>query len=191
MVGEGFGPPGQAEDLDPLLDERGSVFPRDAEGLELLDAVAQADTEDQPAAGDRVDDGGVLGDAQRVMQGKQQHPRADVDAAGAGGNGGGRREQRGAVAVIEEVMLGEPDVIVAHRLGGSGLIEDLAVDLRPRPAEAAGVRAVEDDAEAGGGVAHVGSSHCAASFPAPRRSRTIRPVAAISHPEGEAGNRGD
>jgi hypothetical protein len=62
------------------------------------------------------------------VQRQQEHESADPYFARARRDCRGNRQQRGRVAVVDEVMLGQPDGVVAEILGERGDIEMLAVD---------------------------------------------------------------
>ena len=49
-----------------------------AEPLELDVAVAESETDHAPAAGQHVEEGGVLGEADRIVQRRQGEAEADV-----------------------------------------------------------------------------------------------------------------
>ena len=56
-----------------------------------------------------VDNGGFLGDAERVGQGEDLDGEADLDALGLGGDGGGADEGRGHDGAFRaEVGLADP-----------------------------------------------------------------------------------
>src|SRR5262249_24382224 len=101
---------------------------RDAEPAELLDAIADADAELEAAAGKDVDRRGVLRDPHWMVERQQQDGRADADLLRAHRDRGGLDERRGRMRVLAEVMLGQPDVVVADRLGPGDLIEHLGVE---------------------------------------------------------------
>jgi hypothetical protein len=64
-----------------------------------------------------------------MLKRHQQDEGADGDAAGARRDRGGDRHHRGLVAVVGEVMLGEPDRIEARGLDRLGLREHLGVEI--------------------------------------------------------------
>ena len=125
----------------------GPVASVDAEALELLDLVAKADAEIEPAVGEDVDGGGVLGDADGVVQREEQDPGADPDSCGQASNCGGDGQDGGRVAVVDEVVLGDPDVVVAELLGVDDFVEDFVVELGPGLAPLGWIAEVVDQAE--------------------------------------------
>jgi hypothetical protein len=140
--------PETTDDLRALGRPRGALLSRNAERLELVRRVALAEAEIEAAVRDDVDERHVLGDAHGVLERHQQDERADADPLRHGGDGRGGRQQRRIVAVAGEVVLGQPDVVVAGGLGGTDLVEDRAVELRLRPPPRSGVAKVFHEAEA-------------------------------------------
>src|SRR6266850_969672 len=59
----------------------------------------------------------LLGDPQRVLEGRDDHGRADPHAPRRAGDGARERGQRGTDAVGREVMLGEPHDVEAELVG--------------------------------------------------------------------------
>ena len=97
--------PRSSQDLDRLLGAGAALGSRRAEHPELLLAPAVADPQDQPAARELVDHGGVLGQPERVVQRREHHPGPELDPFGRGGErrqhrraarGGSRPTNRGA-----------------------------------------------------------------------------------------------
>ena len=79
--------------------------------------------------GQQVDGGRVLGQPHRVVQWRQQQAGADLDPLGAGGDGRGHRHQRRHVAVIHEVVLGQPHRVEAQPLRLDRQLDRLAVEV--------------------------------------------------------------
>jgi len=63
----------------------------DAEAVEFLDLVAESDAEIEASVGEDIDGGGVLGDADCVVEGEQEDPGSDPDSGCQAGDGGGDR----------------------------------------------------------------------------------------------------
>jgi len=116
---------------------RGAIVERDAEGLELLAQPADADAEVEPAAGEDVRIGDLLGRVQRRPLRDEADPRAEANAAGQRcrepdreerlEDAGLARQREAAVrrvripgrgAVEEGDVLGEPERVEARPLGG-------------------------------------------------------------------------
>ena len=109
--------------------------------------VAESDAEVEAAVGEDVDGGGVFGDPDCIVQRQQQDPGADPDASGQAGDGGGDGQDGGCVAVVDEVMFGDPDVVVAELLGVDDFIENLVVELGPGLSPLGRIAEVVDQAE--------------------------------------------
>src|SRR5690606_35164524 len=75
-----------------------------------------------PAAGELVEHGQVLGEPQRVPEGGDGGGLADADAVGARGDVGAHQHRVGGdlVPLVAEVVLGVPDGPVAGAVGGDG-----------------------------------------------------------------------
>ena len=110
-------------------------------------AVAHADAEVEAPAGEQRERGGVLGESDRVVQRQQHQVRADPHPGRALGDRGGDHERRGRVAVVDEVVLGEPHRVEAELLGGDDLVERAAVELLERDPPLLGVAEVVPEAE--------------------------------------------
>src|SRR5215203_5393925 len=83
---------GVTDHFDPLLEERGSVSPLEAERLELVLHVALADAEHEPPAGDEIDHRRILRHPQRMVHRQQEHVRPDGHGRGSGRYRGGDHE---------------------------------------------------------------------------------------------------
>jgi hypothetical protein len=57
----------------------------------------------------------------------QQHAGCDTDPVGAGGDRRGGGQDRGKIAVLDEVVLGQPDIVIAVVLAPGDLIKDFAI----------------------------------------------------------------
>src|SRR3990172_1061841 len=98
--------PGTPNYLTPSLETGASFLARNTEGLELLEPIALAEPQVEAAVGDDVDDCGVFGDAQRMMERQQNYKGPDSYPLGPGGDSGSNREESRRIAVIQEMMLG-------------------------------------------------------------------------------------
>jgi hypothetical protein len=90
--------------------------------------AAPADAEVEPAAGEVIDGGHVLGEPQGMAQRQHLDRDADLDAPGAGGHGARHHQRRGQDgAALLEVELAEPHRVEAELLRrphlGHGLLE--------------------------------------------------------------------
>lgn len=85
--------------------------------VELAGPVTQADSEVEAAGGDEIEGGGVLSNPDGRVQRQQQQKRPDANPLGPCGDRGADRKQRRRVAVIDEVVLGEPRFVEAQHFG--------------------------------------------------------------------------
>ena len=108
----------------------------DAETLVVVDVVraAAAEPDDEPAFRQIVDDGELLGEADRVMQRGLQHGEAERGALERDRQRAGKADRIGIGADAIEMMLAEPDNIDAELVGqhrlAQRLVDDNAVALR-------------------------------------------------------------
>jgi hypothetical protein len=95
--------------LDPLAEHAVATFEVATEGFVLGPAVAHAESRLDAPATDEIDQRDLFGGLQGAVQGQQRHRRPDPQ--GPGSRGDGRREgpALGQVAVVEEVVLGQPN----------------------------------------------------------------------------------
>ena len=101
------------------------------EAAELGPGGRAAGAELEPAAGEDVEHGGPLGDADRVVElGDADHDAVpDADVLGLHGAGGEEQLGRGAVRVLlEEVVLDRPHLVEAQLVGQAHLLERVHVD---------------------------------------------------------------
>ena len=125
LVGEGLVVECLHHDLELLFKQLAvgvAVDHRGAKGLHLAGVVAPADAEDDPAAGENVHHGEVLGEPDRVPHGKDVEAAAELDAVGVLRQVLAHDEQVGnaLVPLPLEVVLGhpqdvEPQVVEEHR----------------------------------------------------------------------------
>ena len=81
--------PRPPHDLDAFLDARRTLVLRDAEDFKLLQPVPDPDAHVEPPAEQLVQDGHLLGDEQRVVEGQDLDGGADAYALGAHGERAG------------------------------------------------------------------------------------------------------
>ena len=113
------------DDLHLLLEELAvglGVQHRVAEGLDLPRVVAASDAEDEPALREDVGGGVVLGEPERMPGGDDVEGAADLDALRAMGEVHGQHRDIGDALVpfVLEVVLGEPQGLIAQGVGGAG-----------------------------------------------------------------------
>ena len=98
--------------------KRGSAFlHRDAEAGEFVVAVAFADAEIQPAAGQQVDGRRLFGQQHGIVPGQHDHRRAQPQRRGPGADPGQQVQRRGDLAEAGEVMLDDEGAVIAQRFG--------------------------------------------------------------------------
>ena len=99
-----------------------------AEGGEGQRVATGTQAQLEPAAAEDVDDRGVLGDPDRVLQRQDHDGGAETNALGALGGGREKGERRGETgAVVQEVVLGHPAAVVAELLGSREQVEREAI----------------------------------------------------------------
>ncbi len=179
LVGEPLAAPGQLEDLDGLVGTRATLALGHAEHGEFVRLVAGREPDVEAAAGQLVDHGQVLGQPQRVVQRGQQDRGAEAGRGGSHRQRAQRGAQRRQVALLAEVVLGQPDRGEAELFGAGGLVQGLPVQLRPGPAPPGRVAEVVPDAEPG----HAATSISTLTSPVPR-------VISRSNPEFTADSSG-
>ncbi len=119
----------------------------DAEPVELVFAVARAEPEREPPVAEDVDEGGVLGDAQRIGERQRHHRGADLDALGERGEISGIYEDiRHDAVLIAEMMLRDPGIIESELVGAQDLARHprMHVAVRIRLDIGVGVRGEEN-----------------------------------------------
>src|SRR5690242_2911091 len=106
---ETFTGPGAFENLDGFKRASEPLAARNAEAIELLGAIAESDAEAQTAVGNYVNCRAVFGQPQWMVKRREQHVAAERNAMGARGDRRQRRHQGAKIAVIGEMMFGQPD----------------------------------------------------------------------------------
>src|SRR5438067_249300 len=114
---ESIAGPCALQNLDRLERAAEALRARDAEAVELFLTIALAEAEAQASVGDDIDDRGILGDFQRMLKWREQDEGADGHLFCARGDCGGSGKHRGEIAIVSEVMFGEPDGVVAEGFG--------------------------------------------------------------------------
>src|SRR5579872_2905852 len=103
-----------------------------AKALEFTGNGCAAAHEVHTAVRLHVELGDVLRQAERVVERRQEHAGAKSDARGAPGHSGQSYERRGVPLILEEVVLAEPDEVVARLLGHDNAVEVVLVDVLER-----------------------------------------------------------
>src|SRR5580704_2953940 len=127
LEGDGLAGKGTADDFEGLVGARAALLGRHAETLKLFALEADPNAKLEATAGDHINGRNVLGQADRIVQRHQQHPGCDADPVGTGGDRRGGGQDRGKIAVFDEVVLGQPDIIETVVFAPRDLVEDFAV----------------------------------------------------------------
>ena len=109
--------PGFEQGFEALVHEASAIVPGLARGVVLHRSIAQARHETEAPAADEIEDGDVLGQADRVVEGHEERADVDPDALGPGDDHGGQGERGGEPAVFGAVVLLEIDGLEAALLG--------------------------------------------------------------------------
>ena len=109
--------PRLGDDVDRFLEPRFGLLHRDAEADELVVAVALADAEIQPSAGQQVHRRRLLRQQHGVVPRQHDHRRAEAKRARAGADPGQQVERGGDLAEAGEMMLDDERALIAQRLG--------------------------------------------------------------------------
>ena len=112
------------------------VAPRieiDTEPVELIFAIARAEPEHEAAVAQNIDECRVLGDPQRIGERERHHRGADLDPLGQRREIAGIHEHiRHDAVFVAEMMLGDPGVIEAERVGPHDLARHPRMDVPMR-----------------------------------------------------------
>ena len=119
--------PRSPQDLDGLLGPGAAFGLRRAEHPELLLAPPVAETEEQPAARQEVDDGRVLGESQRVVERREHDAGPELDPLGHRGERREQREHRRQITVRRTVVLAHPRGVEPDAFGQAHELERLPV----------------------------------------------------------------
>ena len=120
-----FGPE-PSDDLDSLGKPAHPLRHRHAEHLVLLGPIAEPNSEQEPAAGDHVQEGAVFRQLDRVVQRQQRHIGSHPQTLGLGGNAlMQQRQLREEVKTRRDVVLAGPDRVEAERTNKAYLLQRL------------------------------------------------------------------
>ncbi len=122
-VGERFAAPGLRQDLQDLCHRRATTAGIGAESFVFDLGPAEPEPQHQPTVAQELDGRGVLGQAERVMERREDDARPEFDPRGRLCERRADDEQRGHVAVVDEMVFGRPD---------RGEPEPLGLDRQPR-----------------------------------------------------------
>src|SRR5271155_4229292 len=98
------------------------------EAFELLVLVTRSNAEFETTPGNDIDDRDIFGQAHRIVKWHQQNAERDTNFFGARRDRRGYWKRRGQVAVVDEVMLGNPDVVKSAVFTPYDLVENFAVE---------------------------------------------------------------
>ena len=152
---------------------REPVGERSAEALVLRHSIAEPDTEVEATVAEDVDHRGFLGELRRLAQRGEQHGGADADGARACRDRGREGERLREIAVLEEVVLGEPHRRRAEALGTLDELERARVVVGPRPRPLGRVATVEVDADVHRQSRGANNTTVCSSSTASKRARTL------------------
>ena len=115
-VGEALPGPRTSEYGHGLDRARQPLPHRDTEHPELLGSPPDTEAERQASAGELIDHRGILREAQRVMERREDHSGAQRDRGRRRRERGTHHQERGQVAVGCAVVLTQPGGVESHRL---------------------------------------------------------------------------
>ena len=147
VVLERLARPRRLERADRLAHARRPLRHRDVEHGELVAHVPARDDQVEATFAQEIDDGDVLGEAERVVERHDQ--RHDVDPDGGGARRDRRRHRQRAreVAVVGAVVLRQTEEHPTEPVGPLGHVEGRPVPVGHRHAGEGGIAQIETDAE--------------------------------------------
>ncbi len=148
VVAEALTRPGQAEDVDALLGARDPLGHGEPEGPELVGGVAEPDPQLDATARELIEHGEVLGQADRVGERDDRDVRGDPHPRRHRRRGAGHGDERREVAVLDEVVLAEPDEVEPEPVEHADLLDRLGVDVLQREVATGWAAEVVGDTEA-------------------------------------------
>ena len=124
-----LGGPGFDDHVERLVEARIGFRDRHAETVKLVVAVAFADTEIEPPAGEKIDGRRLLGKQHRIVPRQHQHRGAEPQCLGLRRQPGEQRETGGNLAEAGEMMLDQKGRMVAEPLGLDIVVDELLIAL--------------------------------------------------------------
>src|SRR5262245_19398446 len=164
MEAEALAAEAAAQHLEAFVRAREALGERDAEAAELVRRIAHAHADLDASTAQVVEHGQVLGEPHGMTERQQADVRREPDARGARGHGARDGSPRWQVAVLHEVVLGEPHEVQAELLQPHHLVEDLRVEPWRGDARVGRVAEVVHHTEAQWLTRHVLSGARAASY---------------------------
>ena len=119
---------GELQHVEPFVGQRYAARHRQAEALELVRRVAHAHADLHAPAADVVEHRKILGESQRMVEGQQADVAGEAHALGPRRHRRGDGNPRRQVAVVDEVMLGEPDEVEPQPVEPRHLIHDRGIE---------------------------------------------------------------
>jgi len=114
VIGEAILGPRPLHDLHRLVEALAALLLRHAVPAELGGAIAAPHPDVEAAIRDDIHQRHLLGEPERVVKGQDGRGEADANAPGARGGGGGEGGRIDGETVVDEVVLGEPDLVEAQ-----------------------------------------------------------------------------
>ena len=149
-VGERLAGPCLREDAQDLIHRRAAATGVGAEPGELDLRPAESEAQDQPPMAEQLDGRRVLGEAERVVQRREDDARPELDPRSRLRDRRTDHEERGHVPVVDEVVLGRPDGREAEPFRLDRQAHRLVVGARPVGLARAKLCAEESEAESHG-----------------------------------------
>src|SRR6516162_9731119 len=115
-------------DLDRLAEPRRAFLRRHAKGGEFDARKAAAGAPIDPAAGQHIEQRHLLGEPQGMVEWDERHRRADAQPLGSSRCQSAYHMYRGTDAEAAEVMLGEPDRVIAGPVHDLDPLQSAGVD---------------------------------------------------------------
>ena len=150
LVAERLAAPRLREDPQDLVHGHTATARVGTEARELHSGPPEPEAEDQPAVAEKLDRRRILGQAERVVQRREDDACAELDPRRRLGERSADDEERGHVAVIDEVVLGRPDGSEAEPLRLDRQPHRLVVGTRPVGLARSELCAEESEAESHG-----------------------------------------
>ena len=141
---------GALQHVESLVGQRHAARHRQAEAFELVRRVAHADADLHAPAADIVEHREVLGEPERMVEGQQADVAGEAHALGARRHRRRDRDPRWQVAVVDEVMLGEPDEVEPQPVEPRHLLDDRGIERLMAEARFRRIAEIVGDAQAQG-----------------------------------------
>jgi len=132
IEGDAFSAQQALNEGNPFLQTCATLCVRNALIAEFLTSIAQTNAKFEPTVRNKVDGRGVLSDAHGVVQRKEHEEGANANPCGPRSDGGSDWQKGRRITVVNEVVLGQPAIVVAHAFGVCDEIEVIAIKRFPR-----------------------------------------------------------